>query len=60
MVVESLEFYRTLACLGDHIKPSRIISTTIEGMICYLQTCAELHDASVGQLTGNRKHEKCI
>jgi hypothetical protein len=44
--VKSLTFYRTLALLGDRMRPSKITSATIEGIIYYLLTCAELHNAS--------------
>jgi hypothetical protein len=46
-VVNNLDFYRTLARLGDRMRQSRIRRATIAGMICYLRTYAELHNVSV-------------
>jgi hypothetical protein len=59
-LVKSVEFYRTLARLGDHTKSFKILGATKAGMLCFLRTRAKLHHRHSALLNGERRDVRDI
>jgi hypothetical protein len=49
-LVKDCEFYRVLGRLDDRMKSFRILSATSEGILCYLETRAQVHQKQTAVL----------